>query len=105
MSKRNTKRFSRAFENAMRERGATIRCMWQMAGPENTMVSGLEMLACYGDDGAFSLALVVSYGDDGGAPLGWEVFTPASHANRIDATIAAVEADMLAQRPVAKMEG
>jgi hypothetical protein len=104
MSKRSTKKFNRAFEDALRESGATIRCMWQMDGPENTMVSGLEMLACYGEAGAFTLALVVSYAAHDGTPEGWDVFTPASQTNRVDATLAAVEAAMRANIP-AKAEG
>lgn len=90
-------KYDRTFENAMRERGASVRCCWQISGPKNTAVSGMEMLMIHGEAGAFTMALVQTFADGG-----WEVYTPPTHRNSIESTLDAVEAVMAANRPAAE---
>lgn len=80
-------RFDSTFEDKLRERGFGVRCMWQVNGPKDTMIEGMECIAVYHDDFAPRMFIVRTF--RGG---GWDAFAAVSDENKIDATLdAAVE--------------
>lgn len=80
-------RFDHTFEDQLRKRGHSVRCMWQMNGPKNTMVVGMECIAVYSDGHAPRIFIVQTM--RGG---GWDAYATVSDRNDIAATVEAAEA-------------
>ena len=62
----------RTFEEAARERGYQVQCMWQMKGPKMTSVAWIECLVVDG------CAIIVETFEGGG----WELFTTGRSIDR-----------------------
>lgn len=72
-------------ENALRDSGAEVRCLWELPGPTGSAVAWLEGLSVNGH-----VVIVQTYAERGEV-AGWEAYIPASESNLIAETIAAVK--------------
>ena len=69
----------RTIENAAREVGAQVICLWQLRGPEHTQIAWIEGLLINGE-----VVLIQTFAEGG-----WSAYT-ALRSNRVDETIADV---------------
>ena len=60
------------FEDAMRAAGAQVRVMWEMQGPEHTMIA---WMVCY--TVGFTPVIVHTYTEDNG----WNIFYPSGYVD------------------------
>jgi hypothetical protein len=72
----------RALETRLRERGATVLCLWELRGPKNTSVAWITCYSVHAPDGRYSGIIIVETFKDGG----WLDFK-ASETADINATL------------------
>lgn len=90
-------RYDHTFEERMRAKGYGVRCMWQSAGPKNTMVESMECLTVYKPETVPHLFIVQTL-----AGGGWNVFADIAD-NNINAVIETAEASIKAPSAPAKL--
>jgi hypothetical protein len=72
-------------EKALRERGWTVRCNWQMPGPKNTQIAWMEHLTVTDGKGGIGCVIVQTF-----KGTGWDVYVEPTNTNDIGETVDAV---------------